>query len=138
MTKKNKKAEELGMIHTAFTNSSGLHSQSHYSTAFDMSALARAAMKNPLIRDIVKTKSTVVTDVSGAKKHNLYNINRLVQEGYADGVKTGTTPQAGENVVASREENGHRLIVVVIDSKDRFGEAKKLLQYSFKNFTWAN
>lgn len=136
ISKMNKKAEGLGMIHSQFTNPSGLHSPGHFSTAYDLGVLTRYALQNPLFREIVKTRTSVVTDITGTKKHNLYNINKLVQEGYADGVKTGTTPQAGENVIASRVENGHRVIVVVVSSPDRFGEAKKLLQYSFKNYRW--
>ena len=51
----NKKADELGLKDTHFTNSSGLYDKDHYTTAEDMAVIIRAAMKNPLCREVLST-----------------------------------------------------------------------------------
>ncbi|HKO24919.1 MAG TPA: D-alanyl-D-alanine carboxypeptidase, partial [Chloroflexota bacterium] len=61
----------------------------------------------------------------------LHNLNRLlgVYPG-AFGVKTGTTPAAGQNLVAAMRRDGRRIIVVVLGSSDRYADATALLNYA--------
>jgi D-alanyl-D-alanine carboxypeptidase (penicillin-binding protein 5/6) len=65
---------------------------------------------------------------------DLRNTNKLLWNyPYADGVKTGTTNAAGKCLVASATKGGRQLLVVVLNAPDRFGDAKKLLEWGFEN-----
>lgn len=129
----NEKARELGARNTNFVNSNGLPHPAHYSTAYDLALIARYAMQNPLFRQMAATREIHLT--SGRWTRHLSNSNRLLWE-YpgADGIKTGTTSQAGECLAFSAARDGRRLIGVVLNSPDRYGEAKALLDYGFSAF----
>jgi len=135
----NNKAKELHMENTHFRNPSGLDSDGHYSTAKDIALLTSAALKDQLISKIVATYGITLTDISGKKTYPMRNVNQFL--GYlfgADGVKTGYTSLAGECLVSSITRNGHRLILVVLKSNDRFGDSARLLEWAFRNFDWVN
>jgi len=133
----NQKAEELSMKFTHFDNPSGLDSPTHISTARDLSILAREAIKNPTIAKIVTIKASTVPDVSGKKQYSLKNVNQLlgVVSG-VDGIKTGFTDLAGQCLISSVTRNGHRVIFVVLNSNDRFGESEKIINWVFNNYEW--
>lgn len=135
----NKKAKELGMIGSHFINPAGFDDKFQYSTASDLTKLSRAAISNPLIAKIVKTKSTVVTDVTNTKTYYLENVNKLlgVVPGL-EGVKTGQTEGSLENLVTYTNRGGQGVITVVLGSQDRFGESKFLIEWAYKNHTWIN
>lgn len=135
----NKRAEGLHMIGTHFTNPSGLDSPKHFTSARDMAFLAIAALKNDLISKIVATYGITVTDATGAKSYTLRNVNQFLGYLYgADGVKTGTTDLAGQNLVASVSRNGHRVISVVLQSQDRFSDSGRLIEWVYRNFRWVS
>ena len=137
INKMNQKAHDLQMSNSHFANPAGYDDELQYSTADDLAKLARVATANPLIANIVKTKSTVVTDVSGLKTYYLENVNKLlgVVDGL-DGVKTGETQGALENLISKTTRGGNSIIISVLGSKDRFGETQKLIEWAFANFTW--
>ena len=62
---------EIGMLGSHFENPAGFDGDMHYTTAYDLAILAREAMKEQVIRDIVKTKELSITDVSGLRTHVL-------------------------------------------------------------------
>ncbi len=134
----NQKASELGLTQTHFTNSVGFDNPQHYSTAKDLAELSRVAMENQTFADIVKTSKTTVRDVSGKFVHQLNTTNKLLgQFENVIGVKTGTTDEAGESLVAAvRGDSGQKVIVVLLDSPNRFQEGKKALDWALKAYSW--
>ncbi len=131
----NKKARELNMNDTKFVNCSGLDADGHYSTAKDIAIMSCALLKHDLIKDY----TTVWMDSLRNGESQLVNTNKLVRfyQG-ATGLKTGTTSAAGFCVSASAQKQGMELCAVVLgaaNNDERFGSARKLLNYGFAN--WA-
>jgi len=125
----NARAAELGALNTRFQNPHGLDKPGHFSTAYDLALLARLALLYPTFAEIV-AKQTYSSE-SGAWT----NTNKLLwsYEGI-EGIKTGTTGQAGYCLVATATQNGMQLITVVLGSTDRWSDTRKLLDYGFDNF----
>ena len=133
----NKKAQELHLSKSYFTNPSGLDGDGIGTTARDLAIISQSAMKNPFFRKIVSTKETVVTSTDGKIVHKLKNVNELL--GKVDGVlgvKTGWTEAARENLVSYIERDGKYVMVVVLGSQDRFGETEELIEWIFGNYEW--
>ncbi len=122
----NRKAAELGMNDTRFANPQGFDDDGHYSTAYDLWLLVRYALANPAFSALVATR----------EHGGMISTNRfLFLYPGADGVKTGTTPLAGECLIASATRGNQRGIVILLNSPDRYGEAASLLDYYFQNYT---
>lgn len=135
----NKKAQNLHLSDTHFVNESGLDDKDQYTSVVDLARLTTYALKKPIFAEIVGTKELFITDISGRKRYFLKNINKLLGEVWGvNGVKTGYTEKAGECLVAYAERNGHRLLSVILNSQDRFGETQALLEWGFQNITWQN
>lgn len=139
ITAMNKKAKELGMVDTHFANPAGYDDKFQFSSARDLTKLSRAAVANPLIAKIVKTRSVVVSDITGTKAYFLENVNKLlgVVPGL-EGVKTGQTEGSLENLVTYTNRDGKGVITVVLGSQDRFAESQSLIEWAFKNHSWVN
>lgn len=131
----NQKIDTLGMKDTHFTNPSGLEGGKHYSNASDLMLLARAALSDPFIGEVVKTKEKTVFDVSGKKKYDLRNLNKLLFENGVFGVKTGSG-SFGENLILGNEHDSHKIMLVVLGSKDRFNDSKVLSDWIFRSYRW--
>lgn len=131
----NERAAELGAWNTNFANPSGFPAAGHYSSAFDLALITMRALQIPAFRELVRTKEKEVENHQGDWTRLLQNTNKLLWsfEG-ADGVKTGTTTEAGECLVASATRDGWKLLAVVLKSKDRWKDAAALLDYGFGNF----
>ena len=128
---------KYGLKNTHFTNFDGLHNPDHYSTVYDLSQLGRIAIKNSFIREVVKQKQVVVTDVTGKITHDLNSTNELlgiVPE--IQGLKTGWTPEAGGCFIALINLNGHEMISVVAQSEDRFADTVKIIDWIKQNVIW--
>ena len=82
------------------------------------------------------TKERIISDTSGAHVYDLNNLNVLLGEDGVNGVKTGYTEEAGEVLVTSKNEKGKTIIIVVMDSADRFGDTQKLLDLISNNLTY--
>lgn len=135
----NRKAKDLSMANTHFVNPAGYDNELQYSTASDLSLLARVAVANPIIARIVKIKSTVVTDITGTKTYYLENVNKLlgVVPG-TEGVKTGETDGALENLITKTTRGGNSILIAVLGSRDRFGDSKSLIEWAFQNYKWVS
>ncbi len=134
----NQRAEQLGMINTHFVNATGLDADGHISSAHDVAIMSAELIKH----DLIKNYSTVWMDTLRNGESELVNTNKLVRfyEG-TTGLKTGTTSGAGYCLSATAERNGLELVAVVMSgdtSQDRFNGAKKLLDYGFANYEYAN
>jgi D-alanyl-D-alanine carboxypeptidase len=133
----NAKVVELSMTNSHFDNPVGLDTDDQHSTARDLVRASEVAMRNPEFAKIVGTKQITVTDVTGKSIYNLKNINELLGKvpGVL-GVKTGWTENARENLVTYIERDGHRVIIAVLGSQDRFGETKELIDWIFSSYQW--
>jgi D-alanyl-D-alanine carboxypeptidase (penicillin-binding protein 5/6) len=134
----NDKAQSLDAANSHFVNPHGLTAVNHYSTAFDLAWIARYALTNPTFSMIVNTKETNIEwlDRKG-KEHDqsLKNTNKLLwllEE--ADGVKTGTTNQAGPCLISSATRGNQKLIAVVLHDHSRWYDSMQLLKYGFDAF----
>lgn len=132
--KMNDRAGELGMEHTHFVNTNGLDTDGHYSSARDVSIMARELTKHKKIFDY----TTIWTDSLRDGKFQLANTNKLIRfyQG-ATGMKTGSTDNAGCCLCATATRNGNSYIAVVLGapcSKDRFADARALLDFAFANY----
>jgi D-alanyl-D-alanine carboxypeptidase (penicillin-binding protein 5/6) len=131
------RARELGAVQTTFKNPHGLSTPGHVTTAHDLARLARhALLRLPRFSEIVSTRHDTIEWDGRPYDRQLKNTNKLLWmfEG-ADGVKTGTTSEAGPCLVSSATREGQQLIAVVLHSGNRWTDSMKLLQYGFDNFT---
>lgn len=133
----NDKVKELGLKNTVFKNSTGLDEEGHYSTAYDLSVIARELLNH----DEILRFSSVYEDYIRKDTPNkfwLVNTNKLVRfyEG-ADGLKTGFTDAAGYTMAVTAKRDDMRLIAIVLGedvSKTRNDETTELLDYGFNNY----
>lgn len=125
----NLQAALLGCSNTHFTNTNGLPDENHYSSAYDLAIMTRAAMQNNLFRHIVEQPFYTVKWMD-QRQMRVKNTNRLLVE-YpgAIGVKTGTTNAAGQCLIAVAKREEQEVIAVILKSKNRFLDAKVLLDY---------
>lgn len=130
----NERAAEIGMTRTCFVTPSGLEAPGHGTSAYDMSLLAREAMKNEDFREICCKKSMKLSFGNPPYERWLKNTNKLLAEYEGvNGVKTGFTDEAGKCLVSSCERDGVSLICVTLnDSSDRADHAA-LYNYGFSH-----
>lgn len=114
----NQRARELGAIHSHFVNPNGLPVPGQYSSARDLSIIARTAYANPTIRSIVCLPQLVFRYANG-RTRELENTNKVLKRlPYCNGMKTGYTEAAGHCLICSGSRPGRDVIVVVLgDSK---------------------
>jgi D-alanyl-D-alanine carboxypeptidase (penicillin-binding protein 5/6) len=131
----NKKTGELGLQDTHFANPHGLDAPGHYSSARDLAALARYAMKDSEFRKLVGTRTCTIPGSSQGSSRSLTNHNVLLEEGdWVTGVKTGFTDDAGYCLVASGEKSGVSVVSVVVGEHSKeacWSDSKALLEYGF-------
>lgn len=146
----NEKAAELGCTNTHFANPHGLHDENHYTTARDLLLIARCAMENPTIAELVAKPQI---ELAATNKHpnttTLTTTNHLLTKirrseyYYADaiGIKTGFTTPAGNCLVAAARNDDLTYITVVLGGTETedgeitsFSETIDLFEYARKGF----
>lgn len=146
----NQRAAELGMTNTHFANPHGFHDDSHYTTATDISIMAREALKNPKFCELVKIKTSKLPATNLNEERMISSTNHLISRyrntfhyyPYATGLKTGSTDEAGNCLVATAERNGMSLMSIVLgcenaDQKENaysFVDSKAMFEYVFNNY----
>ena len=147
----NNRAQELGCTNTHFVNPHGLHDEEHYTSARDLLRIAKAAMENPTIAEIV-AKDEVVLPITNKHPQTTtkYTTNYLIsrkstREYYyegAIGIKTGTTTPAGLCLVAACVKGDYTYYTVVLGAekgengeRNQFIETAKLFDYGAENFS---
>lgn len=134
----NVRAAQLGCTGTHFANPNGLNNAAHLTTPYDMALIARAAYANPVISQISTTTAYQMpaTKLGAAKTitmgHKmLYPTDSRYYPGMVGG-KTGYTSKAGNTLVTCVEQNGVRLVVVVMKAGGtHYTDTKALLDYGF-------
>ena len=150
-TMMNTRAAELGCKNTNFVNPNGIQNENHYTTAYDLSLIAKETMKNETFRKIVSTVSHTLPSTNKYEQtdRNLITTNDLINKKnknyyeYAIGIKTGYTAYAKNCLVAGANKDGVELISVVLgtDKKEVNGlskrdtDTKTLFEYVYNNFT---
>ncbi len=129
--KMNEKARSLHMRNTQFENPTGLHHPNQYSSAYDLTLASRELLNNPYLAKIVSTKEIEISDTQYRIFHKLVNVNKLLGEiPGVGGLKTGYTPESGENLISLyRTKDGHEFIIVVLGSLDRFADTATLVSW---------
>lgn len=128
-----KRARELGLTKSSFGNSNGLPDPANKMTVREIGMLARhIILTYPDFYKLFGEKEFTWNKIRQPNRNPLLN----ALEG-ADGLKTGYTKEGGYGMAGSAVQNGTRLIVVVNgmeDAEDRATEAKKMLEWGFRNF----
>jgi D-alanyl-D-alanine carboxypeptidase (penicillin-binding protein 5/6) len=140
VAKMNERAKELGMVNTNFVNACGLDVDNHYSSAYDVALMSKELItKHREISNYatIWMDTFVHTTKKGQTEFGLTNTNKLIRfyKGIT-GLKTGSTGLAKYCLSATANKEGMDLIAVILaapDTKTRFGEATKLLDYGFAN-----
>ena len=133
----NNKAKELNLKNTNFVNSTGLDEEGHYSTAYDMAKIAQELLK---YEDVLKYTS-IYEDYIRKDTENkswIVNTNKLVRfyEG-VDGLKTGSTEEAGKCMAVTINKNNLRVIAITLgydDTDTRNKETSSLLDYIYNQY----
>ena len=135
VNKMNKKAKEIGMKNTIFSNPHGLDEKNeNYSTAYDMALLMRYANSLPLFKKITGCKKYTVKTTE--KTYVWSNKNKLLYTyKYTTGGKTGYTDKAHRTLVTSASKDDLNLIVVTLNDGNDFKNHKELYEYGFNNYS---
>lgn len=133
----NQKAKELYLSKSTFTNPAGYDHPNHKMTPMDLAQLGSVALNNHTIAKMVAIPQITVSDVTHTYFHPLSNVNQLLGKiPGVGGIKTGWTEEAGENLITLVERGGHRVIIVVLKSADRFADTTWLIDWIFGNYQW--
>lgn len=131
----NELAAELGLRNTHFTNPHGLHDDGHYTTAYELAHIARAAAKNDTFRKITSTQRIIIRRDSKESARLLVNHNRLLRSyDGCFGIKTGFTKASGRCLVSGAERDGVSFIAVTLDAPDDWNDHKALLDAAFSQY----
>lgn len=148
----NEKAKEIGCQNTHFVNPSGFHDDNHYSTAYDLSLIAKYAMKNEIFKNIVcKTSCELPKTNYYTYDREFETTNELLINNeddsynyyykYANGIKTGYTEYANHCLIAGAKKDNLQLICVTLGSdysytgkSDRAEDCINLFDFAFENY----
>ena len=145
--KMNEKAKKLGATNTHFVNTHGLHDEQHYTTARDMSLIAKAAFSNEIVFKYISTAVyTIEPTNKTTEKRTLITTNSLMRQNsgiyykYCKAGKTGTTTPAGYNLISTAEKNGSNFVLVAMHAPKAaqntiFNDSKELYNWAFSNYT---
>ena len=144
----NEKAQQLGCVNTHFTNPHGLHSEQHYTCAYDMAKIAQAAYANDTFREIVSTReysippTNMVEEERGfANHHKILQPSSDYYRDWCTGGKTGFTTDAWNTLVTFGEKDGMRLVCVLLrdnGTDHSYPETIDLMEYGFSQFKRLN
>lgn len=133
----NRKAKELRMSNTNYTNVSGVESNHHYTSARDLASLSLEVMRHDQLMQMAGTKEKTIESADGQIKHHLKTTNQLLSlNPYVTGLKTGWTPNALECLVTSVNKEGKQLLIVLLGSQSRFTETNMIIDWVYQNFDW--
>lgn len=142
----NAKALELGCMNTNFSNPNGLPDENHYTTAYDMALISRAAYQNEIFRTICGTKTYTIPFTNKHTDEETYLQNhhamlyplrtRQYLYEYCMGGKTGYTTQSNSTLVTYAQKDDLTLICVVMnaDSPNHYLDTRGLFDFCFENF----
>ena len=153
----NERAYELGCTHTHFMNPHGLHNESHYTTARDLSLIVQAALKSENFRTITNTAEYTLPATNLSDERVLKTTNMLIFQNSGNryyypkaiGIKTGYTTPAGRCVISAAKSGGMYLLGIICGAEttvletgdiqmESFPECINLFNYGFDNFSYVS
>lgn len=142
----NKKAKELGCKNTHFVTPNGLHDENHYTSAYDMALITRAAMQYDAFRELAATLSYTIPSTNKKNEPNyLAQGNKMINAyqpyyyEYCEGGKTGYTTDANNTLTTYARKNNLELICVVMDCdglKYTYTDSKALYEFCYNNYAY--
>ena len=140
----NQRAREAGARESHFINPHGYHDPNHYTTAYDLAMIGRAAMKNDFFRKAISVTSMDTTNGATGEPRFWRSRNKLLNKKssqfyeYATGGKTGYTSKSGQCLVSFAAKDGMDLIAVMLNAAagQRWSEARELFEYGFANYQY--
>lgn len=132
----NTKAKEIGAKQTQFRNPNGLDEEGHFTTAYDLALITRAALRNPVFAEIVSTKRKTIANGNESYGRALSNHNKLLNlYSGCEGVKTGFTKKTGRCLVSAASKNHVQAIAVTLNAPDDWNDHIRMLDYAFEHIS---
>lgn len=127
----NKKAKEIGLKNTNFTNASGLHSKNHYMTAYDLALIMKESLLYPEIMQAMKKEKLVFS--TSKQQVGVMRRDKIFTIPYAVGGKTGYTDAARNTLVVYGKKQNKEIIAVTMKSTkiEQYNDIKKLFSIGF-------
>lgn len=135
-------ARQLGLQSTSFTNPAGFDDSSHLSTARDLAVLFRAAMRDQELFKLLSAPqhiSPAPSDAAASASSGIRFVNTnalLATDQRVLAGKTGTTDEARQVLITLVETRGHRYVLVVLGSEDRYSDTRRLADWVDQQYTW--
>jgi D-alanyl-D-alanine carboxypeptidase (penicillin-binding protein 5/6) len=128
----NRRARQLGMHNTHFTNACGHDGAQHYSSAHDLALLAHALIQHAVALELAGQLERAISTQDGSRHFVLKSTNALIgRYPGAVGLKTGRTPQAGNCLVALAQRGEHQVLLVLLKGTDRWWDTVDVLDLAF-------
>ena len=128
----NKRAAEIGMVNSSFVTPSGLDSDGHYSTAYDMALLGREAVSNRKFLSVCSKQQESLTYGNPPYRRTLHNHNKLLDYyDYVYGIKTGFTKKSGRCLVSYASKDDVGIIAVTLNAPNDWNDHKLLFDFAF-------
>lgn len=129
----NVRAIALGLKNTRFTNACGHDAAGHYSSAADLARLAEQVARHEEFMRLARLDRVRIATVDGGRRFELANTNALIgRYDGAIGMKTGSTSRAGHCLIALAERRGERVLLVMLNARNRWWNAHWLLDQAFE------
>lgn len=120
----NEKAEQLGLHHSHFNNPHGLDEPEHYTCAYDMAMILRAATKNSFLLPVISAKTYSIPATKYAVQRDVGMGHQMINgQWHCEGVyagKTGSTLNAGKTLITAVERNGQKFYVCTMGSEEQY------------------
>jgi serine-type D-Ala-D-Ala carboxypeptidase (penicillin-binding protein 5/6) len=138
--KMNQKAERLGLKNTHYSNPMGFDNSLNYSSARDVAMVSMYAIQNEFLLEPTNLVAYETESASGIT-HEYISTNKLLDQNIGglqvEGLKTGTTPEAGQCLVTiATNEDDEQIMTVILSSTNRFADTENLLNWINDNYTW--
>lgn len=144
----NEKATEIGATATHIVYPTGVDREGHVMSARDVAVASAVALENPLFAEIVSTETVTLPSQVRPEGYEIFTTNDLLVEGLVNGVKTGSTPQAGGCLATSFAVGPGQIVAVVLGSEytedaegypdysQRFIDTRALMSAADTDFVW--
>ena len=134
----NSKARELGMNNTNFVTPNGLDTNidNHYSTAYDIALMTKAAFNNPWVKETMNKETSVVKTLN-TSSITIKNANKLLGIDGCVGGKTGFTTKAGRCLSEVYERDGRHIVGIILNSETDFPYDKRIFNDMEKIINWS-
>lgn len=130
----NRRAQELGMRDTRFTNACGHDAPGHYSSVHDLTLLAHEVLKHQPLLELTSRKEAHISALNSTRSYRFTNKNALIgRYPGALGLKSGYTRKAGKCLIAYAERGSTRVLLVMLHGADRWWDAVDILDIAFEH-----